>query len=371
MSSPRHKTKYPGVYYRETHRVGGRPGDMEKTYYVTWKEDGKKVEAKCGREYRDGMTPARAARIRAEFIEGKRLTRAEKRREDAANPTLAALWERYSATLTNDRTRKAFATDFLRMPDDLKKKRPNEISIQDIEDYNRQLIQRNLAPQTRKHSLAIIRQIISWGARQQICEPLKFAIPMPKVDNKKTEFLDDEQHARLLKALDSDPDQNSANCVRFVILTGIRRSALFALEWNDIDFERGLITLRGEVAKNGKTSIIPMSEKVRELLARVPRRSDCPYVFPDDNGKRRYELPRKTFQRRIREAAELPEGFRFLHGLRHSFASRLASTGKIDMYTLQKLLTHESPAMTQRYSHLLNSALRRAANIIDEVMEID
>ena len=50
-----------------------------------------------------------------------------------------------------------------------------------------------------------------------------------------------------------------------------------------------------------------------------------------------------------------------LHGLRHVFASTLASSGKVDMYTLQKLLTHKSPIMTQRYAHLRDDALKRAS----------
>ena len=41
----------------------------------------------------------------------------------------------------------------------------------------------------------------------------------------------------------------------------------------------------------------------------------------------------------------------------------LASSGEVDLYTLQKLLTHKSPQMTQRYAHLRDSALKRAATI--------
>ena len=33
------------------------------------------------------------------------------------------------------------------------------------------------------------------------------------------------------------------------------------------------------------------------------------------------------------------------------------------MYTLQKLLTHKSPAMTQRYAHLADDTLKRAAEV--------
>jgi integrase len=38
------------------------------------------------------------------------------------------------------------------------------------------------------------------------------------------------------------------------------------------------------------------------------------------------------------------------------------------MYTLQKLLTHKSPLMTQRYAHLRDDALRRASNLAGEIV---
>ena len=71
---------------------------------------------------------------------------------------------------------------------------------------------------------------------------------------------------------------------------------------------------------------------------------------------------------KIRKDAELPEGFRPMHGLRHVYASMLASSGKVDMYTLQKLLTHKSPLMTQRYAHLRDDALKRASNLAGDII---
>ena len=67
--------------------------------------------------------------------------------------------------------------------------------------------------------------------------------------------------------------------------------------------------------------------------------------------------------KRVREKAGLPDSFRPLHGLRHSFASWLASSGQVSMYELQKLLTHSSPQMTQRYAHLHDDALKKASNV--------
>ena len=50
------------------------------------------------------------------------------------------------------------------------------------------------------------------------------------------------------------------------------------------------------------------------------------------------------------------------------FASMLASSGQVDMYTLQKLLTHKSPQMTQRYAHLRDEALRKASDLAGDLI---
>ena len=71
---------------------------------------------------------------------------------------------------------------------------------------------------------------------------------------------------------------------------------------------------------------------------------------------------------RIKERAGLPKDFRALHGLRHVYATMLASSGEVDMYTLQKLLTHKSPMMTQRYAHLRDETLKRASNLAGDII---
>ena len=111
-------------------------------------------------------------------------------------------------------------------------------------------------------------------------------------------------------------------------------------------------------------------QAIFEELRDSPIRPDGPLIWPTRGGAKRSGLPR-DFVRRIRERADLPENFRFLHGLRHNFASRLASSGKVDLYTLQHLLTHESPEMTQRYAHLMDEAMRRAAGVVDEIFKKD
>jgi len=57
-----------------------------------------------------------------------------------------------------------------------------------------------------------------------------------------------------------------------------------------------------------------------------------------------------------------------MHGLRHVYASMLASSGEVDMYVLQKLLTHKDGRMTQRYAHLRDEALKQASQVAGDIV---
>ncbi|MDD4357888.1 MAG: hypothetical protein PHN98_11640, partial [Smithellaceae bacterium] len=76
---PRHKTEYKGVFYRVGERIGG--SGEEKIFYIVFKKNGKVCEEKVGRQYADDMTPAKASRMRAGRIEGRRKSRKEVREE--------------------------------------------------------------------------------------------------------------------------------------------------------------------------------------------------------------------------------------------------------------------------------------------------
>src|SRR4030067_300386 len=106
----RHKTTYPGIFYREAERIGGK--GLERVYYIVFKQDGKVFEEKVGRQFKDDMTPARAARIRGERIEGKRQSRQEIR-EAAAGMiwTVDRLWQEYIGPKPKST---GFKTDFYR-----------------------------------------------------------------------------------------------------------------------------------------------------------------------------------------------------------------------------------------------------------------
>jgi integrase len=108
-----------------------------------------------------------------------------------------------------------------------------------------------------------------------------------------------------------------------------------------------------------------MNQAAKEILENHPR-TESDFVFPGRSGGQRTRYPKAID--RIREKAGLPPGFRPVHGLRHLFATQLASSGRVDLYVLQRLLTHQSPQMTMRYSHLRDQALRRASDLAGDLL---
>jgi integrase len=357
----RYKTSYPGIFYREADRLGG-PG-KERVYYIVFKKEGKVYEEKVGRQYADDMTPARAARVRSERIEGKRLSRKEIREAAAEIKwTVDRLWQEYVAHKPDT---KGWRTDRYRYQKFLQSgfggKEPKTIAQIDVHRL-RISLSKTLQPQTVKHVLRLLARIINFGVKKGLCDGLGFKIEFPKVNNIRTEDLNPEQLQALMEAIDQEPDIQATNFLRMTLYTGMRRGELFKLQWADLDFDRNFINLRSP--KSGVDAKIPMNLAARELLLNHPRTSGL--VFPGRGGRERTRYPKAID--RIREKADLPPHFRPMHGLRHFFASQLASSGEVDMYVLQRLLTHRSPLMTQRYSHLRDEALRRASNLAGDLI---
>lgn len=369
----RFKTSYPGVYYVEGQAVA--TGKSERIYYVMYRRDGKLIEEKAGRQHQDAMTPAKAARIRAERIEGKALSNQARREEEQAAKeaeagrwTLAKLWEEYSSQKTPG---PALTTDRSRFEKYLKpsfgEKEPAEVLTLDLDRLRTRLLKQGKSPQTVKHVLALFKRLVRFGVKKGLCDspdPRKQTISMPRVDNETTEDLDADELARLVQAIEDEPNIQAANFMRLALFTGMRRGELFKLEWRDVDFERGFIHIRHP--KGGKSQKIPLNDAAKGVLEGHPHVDGTPYVFPGQGGKQRVTI--QVASNRIKARAGLPADFRPLHGLRHLFASTLASSGQVDMLTLQKLLTHKSPQMTKRYSHLRDDALKQASEVAGNLL---
>jgi integrase len=381
---------YKGVYYiLGTSPATGKP---ERIYYIRYRNpSGKLIEEKAGRatvkrtdaEKKGEMTALEASKIRADRMRGRDLPNRGKREAEeavkaakAGRWTFNRLWKEYK---TGQPGMKRSATDesnfmnYLSLP--FGDKEPREVAPLDV-DRLRLSLSKKKAPGTVKNVLELLRRLSNFAEKKRLCSPLPFRVSMPRVNNLKTEDLNAEQMARLLAVLrgehlDDDPqdvdpsvDPDARDVVYMALFTGMRLGEILGLKWDDIDFRRGFITLKE--TKGGTDTTIPLSDPAREVLkGRI--KTESHYVFPGRYGGKRTDIKRPL--NKIRNRAKLPKGFRPIHGLRHVFASHLASSGEVDLYTLQRLLTHKSPTMTQRYAHLTDAALKRGANVMSRIVQ--
>ncbi|MDR1489409.1 MAG: site-specific integrase [Desulfovibrio sp.] len=368
----RFRTQYPGIFFIERIRPGSKT-QTEKIFYLRYRRPGesKLIEEKCGAES-SGWSAARANQERALRISGKAVSNRARReavesarQAEESRPTIARLWQAYDESNHGRRSRGEDKSRYrLHLAGPFGEKTPAELVSLDIDRLRINTLKTH-SPQSVKHVLCLLRRVILFGVRKGLCpqpDPSRLRFELPKVDNQTTENFTREQMAAYLAALDADSDQRAATALRLALFTGVRKTALLSLKWGDVDLEKGFITLRGDSAKSGKTSRIPISAAAKDLLEGIERtRSE--FVFPGRSGNRRVTL--QQVAQRIRDRAGLPKTFRPMHGLRHVFASWLASSGEVDLFTLQKMLTHSSPQMTQRYAHLADEALQRAAAVAD------
>lgn len=224
------------------------------------------------------------------------------------------------------------------------------------------------APATIKQVLVLIKRLFNWSIEQRLYYGLNpcNSVPMPKFDNKITNPLDKSGLKSLLNVLDSWKNERAVLVVKFALYSGKRKGEILKLTWDCVDLQNGYLNLKATNTKNKKSQTIPINMNCLKILRRCQELDNntisTDLVFPSTMGNY-YSTFDETWKR-IRKRAGL--NIRF-HDLRHTYASYLASSGKVDIYTLKELLGHSTIEMTQRYAHLVNGALRKAACVVDEV----
>jgi integrase len=154
-----------------------------------------------------------------------------------------------------------------------------------------------------------------------------------------------------------------AGCIRSLIWTGCRRGEMAGLRWEDVSLDGDAPSAYLRRTKSGKSRVLPLNSMAASVIRGMEahRRADNPHVFPSQSSECGHVMDLRVVWKRAKAAAGLPEDLH-LHDLRHSFASALVSSGT-SLYTVQKLLGHAAPTMTQRYAHLADGALREASEI--------
>lgn len=221
---------------------------------------------------------------------------------------------------------------------------------------------------TLAHVRAIFNRAIEWEVDGVEKNPAKGVKPVP--DRKRHErYLSPEEAQRLLEAVSSCSNRMLPLVIGFLLLTGCRKREALDARWENIDLERGVLTV--PLSKSGKPRYVPLSPAARSVLLHAKslaaellgdRAEQNGWVFPNPKTGKPFAKVQTGWER-ARRVAGL-DGLR-IHDLRHSFASALVNRG-MTLYDVKEALGHSSMVTTQRYAHLAPQRLMQAVSAAQE-----
>jgi integrase len=239
-----------------------------------------------------------------------------------------------------------------------------EVTFSDVDDLHRKITKRG-ATYHANRVLALLSKMfnlsIRWGWRTD--NPAK-GIERNQ-EQKRNRYLSADELVRLTVALAEHHDQQAANIIRLLLLTGARRGEVQAARWEQFDLKAGIRVKPGSTTKQKTEHRVPLSAPARQLLRELWENAslDAEYVFPGRSDGHRIEI--KADWAALCKAAGIT-GAR-IHDLRHTYASLLASAG-LSLPIIGALLGHTQPATTARYAHLLDDPLKQATERVGAIL---
>lgn len=195
---------------------------------------------------------------------------------------------------------------------------------------------------------------IGWG---QVTENPVKKVETYREANSRNRYLTEEEEERLL----AQCKPHIYRVVMSAIHTGLRKSELLSLSWNNVNFDHRLVTVEAAYAKNSEARSVPMSSRLTETLLPIRMAAPNAPVFLNSEGKPYRDIS-TAFNSAVKRAGI--QDFKF-HDLRHTFASRLVMRG-VDLTTVKELMGHRHINMTLRYAHLSPGHKHSAIAVLDQ-----
>jgi integrase len=243
------------------------------------------------------------------------------------------------------------------------------------------------APRTIQVTHVCIHRALSQAkTRGLVRDNVAEVVKPPKAPDQETAMLQPAQAAALLERLRGKPLYLLAS---LGLGTGMRRSEMLALRWQDIDLDAGRLTIERSLEQTTAGGVKPKSPKTRSgrrTISLPPRlveelrqhwreqqeqrlgmglgkAPETASVFATADGQ--HLSPNGITKAWPRAMAEIGMPGVTLHSLRHTHASTLIASG-MDVLTVSRRLGHASAVVTLRvYGHLIHGTDDRAAAIIE------
>ena len=245
-----------------------------------------------------------------------------------------------------------------------------------------------LAPKTIRHNLSFISNVFSYAVKMDLLSDNPCSkVTIPKGEAKEKQIYSQEEMVVLLTRISGEPAKYKA-FFYLIAYSGFRRSEMLGLEWKDIDFEHGIITVkrtsnytseRGIYTDTTKTKrsqrVLKISPYIMEILKELKAEQDdealrigdkwveTDRLFVKWNGEPMNNQTPYGWLKEFCEKNELP--FYRIHSFRHFAASSLISAG-LDVTTVSGALGHCCSSTTLNvYSHQFQNAQARVAEAMD------
>lgn len=235
--------------------------------------------------------------------------------------------------------------------------------VMTLRDFNRERaskfaswVSTEFAPKTAREIIRVSKQFCKWaGETFEIDDwtPMAF-VKAPKLQKRKKDFWTPEQCDRIL---DAAPSADFRLFWSLMAFAGLRQAEAVAFGPSSLTDDGRLHV----VGKGDKEAFLPISERLRKELERHGGLSDGMFDRPEFKYARSNDVLREAVSR----SGIKSEGESTNHRFRHSFASNLLRSGKVNVKAVQQLMRHENVQITlDTYSHLLQEDLSEAANAL-------
>lgn len=243
----------------------------------------------------------------------------------------------------------------------------SHLNNDDINNFIISMANNKNDPKTIIRRISTVKSFYHFLQNENILIDETFKINLPKTKKNLPDVLSIEEVELLLDA----PNINKIEGLRdkamleLMYASGLRVSELLELKLKQINFDEGLIRIKG---KGSKERIIPFGEYalyyLNEYIDKFRSKREykkSQYLFISKKGDK---LTRQFFWRQIKKYA-LKSGITCNvspHTLRHSFATHLLESGA-DLRLVQELLGHSNIATTEIYTHVSSKRILSAYDL--------
>ena len=204
------------------------------------------------------------------------------------------------------------------------------------------------------HYLRDTRTFFNWAMEKGYLE--HFKVPMMEGQEETPKMFSDEELALLLEKPSGTnfTTWRTWLIVNWVLATGNRAATICDVKVSDVDFQKKEIMLKH--TKNKKASIIPLSPSLETAIKEYLRKFEIEdWLFPNVGVE---QLTTGALQHAFAKYCKDRGCTRTnIHGLRHNFA-KLWIKNDGDHFKLQKMLGHQTLAMTSHYVKLFSEDLK-------------